>query len=154
MGDASYLVDSNVLLRWVQPAAAGYSLARAAVNQLRDEGCSLYFTSQNLGEFWNVLTRPTGANGFGLTPQEADRSAQEIEERLQLLPDSIEVHREWRRLLVDHAISGVQVHDARLAAAMRVHGLGYILTFNARDFVRFPGIHAVPPSDLATGPLP
>ncbi len=33
------------------------------------------YTSQNLGEFWNVLTRPIDRNGFGLTPAEANDRA-------------------------------------------------------------------------------
>jgi hypothetical protein len=31
---------------------------------------------------------------------------------------------------------GVQVHDARLVAAMKVHGVTRILTINIRDFSR------------------
>ena len=27
---------------------------------------------QNIAEFWNVCTRPTGKNGLGLTPQETE----------------------------------------------------------------------------------
>ena len=60
-----------------------------------------------------------------------------------MLPDSLAVHEEWRRLLVTHGVSGVQVHDARLAAAMRVHGVKRILTFNDRDFTRFTHIEAI-----------
>jgi predicted nucleic acid-binding protein len=43
----------------------------------------------------------------------------------------------------------VQVHDARLAASMMVHGVRRILTFNARDFTRFTAIEAVDPAQLA-----
>jgi predicted nucleic acid-binding protein len=45
---------------------------------------------------------------------------------------------------------GVQVHDARLAAAMRVPGIQRILTFNERDFARYPDIQAVHPQALLT----
>jgi len=60
-------------------------------------------------------------------------------------PTSLAVHEEWRKLLVSHVVSGVQVHDARLAAAMRVHGVKRILTFNDRDFARHPDIEAIHP---------
>jgi predicted nucleic acid-binding protein len=50
---------------------------------------------------------------------------------------------------VDHRVSGAQVHDARLVAAMRVHGVKRILTFNTRDFTRFTGIEAIHPADLS-----
>jgi predicted nucleic acid-binding protein len=62
-----------------------------------------------------------------------------------VLPDSLAVHEEWRRLLVMHSVSGVQVHDARLVAAMRVHGVKHILTFNDKDFARYADIEAVHP---------
>ncbi len=46
---------------------------------------------------------------------------------------------------VAHSVRGVQVHDARLAAAMRVHGIPYILTFNGSDFERYSGIGIADP---------
>jgi predicted nucleic acid-binding protein len=66
-----------------------------------------------------------------------------------MLPDDPAVHLVWRKLLVAHAISGVQVHDARLVAAMHVHGVKRILTFNARDFARFGDIEAIHPLQMA-----
>lgn len=46
-------------------------------------------------------------------------------------------------MLVSHNVSGVQVHEARLVAAMRVHGVGRILTFNAEDFARYTDVEAI-----------
>jgi predicted nucleic acid-binding protein len=40
----------------------------------------------------------------------------------------------------------MQVHDARLIAAMTVHGINNILTLNTRDLARYPGINALEPS--------
>lgn len=62
---------------------------------------------------------------------------------MSLLPDSGEVYREWRRIVVKHKVFGVRVHDARLAAAMYVHGVSYILTLNVADFSRFEGLTAL-----------
>ena len=44
---------------------------------------------------------------------------------------------------------GVQVHDARLVAAMKIHGINHILTLNVGDFKRYQteGIKAVTPQD-------
>jgi predicted nucleic acid-binding protein len=39
-------------------------------------------------------------------------------------------------------------HDARLFAAMNVHGVGRILTFNTDDFTRF-GIEVLHPSSVS-----
>lgn len=54
---------------------------------------------------------------------------------------------EWRRLVVQHNVPGVKVHDARLVAAMNVHNVPRILTFNAGDFLRY-GIEVIEPQSL------
>jgi predicted nucleic acid-binding protein len=109
----------------------------------------LCYTSQNVAEFWNTCTRPVDRNGYGLSPQDADHTARSFEERLRLLPDSLAVHEEWRRLLVAHGVSGVQVHDARLVAAMHAHEIKHILTFNGKDFARYTDIEAVHPRNIS-----
>jgi predicted nucleic acid-binding protein len=149
MAGERYLIDSNILIRWVQTGDPGYPVADGALDRLILSDADLFYTSQNLGEFWNALTRPANRNGYGLSPVEANRCAISVESRLRLLPDGLAVHQEWRRLLVDYSVSGVQVHDARLVAAMRVHGVKRILTFNTKDFTRFAGIEAVHPIDLS-----
>jgi predicted nucleic acid-binding protein len=143
MAATQYLVDSNILLRWVKPDHSDYPLVVSAIEAIVRRGDALGYTSQNVGEFWNACTRPVDRNGDGLSPQETDRRAKFFEKKLRLLPDSLAVHGEWRRLIVAHDVAGVQVHDARLAAAMRVHGVPRILTFNDRDFARFPGIEVI-----------
>lgn len=145
MAETPYLVDSNVLLRWVKPNHSDYPVIVSATDAILKRGGVLCFTSQNVGEFWNACTRPVNRNGYGLPPDETDRLDKFFEERLRFLPDSLAIHEEWRRLLVAHRVSGVQVHDARLVAAMRVHQVEYILTFNDEDFSRYPEVHAVHP---------
>lgn len=145
MSNALYLLDSNILIRWIQPDDHDYALVKSALDLLLQQQSILCYTSQNLAEFWNACTRPMDRNGYGLTPQEADHRARILESHLRLLPDSIEAHQEWRRLLVTHNVSGAQVHDARLVAMMRVHGVQRILTFHVADFRRYTDIQAVHP---------
>lgn len=94
------------------------------------------------------MTRPVTRNGFGLTAVEAEKEVQAIEAGMTLLPDSEAVYREWRRIIVLYNVSGVQVHDARLAAAMRVHSLTHVLTLNVSDFQRFSGISPIHPESI------
>ena len=148
MAAEGLLVDTNILIRSVQTLDPSYPAITTALERLVRSRVGLFYTSQNLGEMWNALTRPITRNGFGLTSLEADRQARQIESTFLLLPDNPAVHEEWRKMLVDLEISGVQVHDARLVAAMRVHGLKRILTLNDRDFRRFFDIKAVLPQDL------
>ena len=110
-------------------------------------GARLCFTSQIPGEFRNASmltqstrlaqstrltrsTRPGDQNGFGLSTAEKDRIARVIERDFEFPPDSRDVQDGWRRLLLMHEIKGVQVHDARLAASMCVHGIAQLLTSN------------------------
>ncbi len=148
-----YLVDTNVLLRFVDRSHSLYSLIRIAVRTLRQDGYQLRVTAQNCIEFWNVATRPLERNGFGLTPPETERLLQLVERLFPVLPDSSEVYKEWRRLVVIFGVSGVQVHDVRLVASMRVNGISHILTLNVEDFKRYisEGIKAVALGDVGGG---
>ena len=145
MAETPYLVDSNILLRWIRPDHSDYPAIISAIDGILQRDGILCYTSQNVGEFWNTCTRPADRNGYGLSPVETDRRARFFEEKLRLLPDSLAVHEEWRKLLVTHKVSGVQVHDARLVAFMRVYGVRSILTFNDRDFARYTDITAIHP---------
>ncbi len=119
-----------------------------ALARLAGEGAILYYTHQNIAELWNAMTRPIARNGLGLTAAEAEREVQAIESGMSLLPDGEAVYREWRRIVVQYGVSGVQVHDARLAAAMYVHAVNHILTMNVIDFSRFKGLTAVHPDTI------
>ncbi|MGB9147818.1 MAG: type II toxin-antitoxin system VapC family toxin [Acidobacteriaceae bacterium] len=149
MPDGAYLIDSNILIRWVKPDDRDYPLVNSVIEGLIRQRGRLCYTSQNLAEFWNACTRPPGRNGYGLSTNEADLRARVIENTLDILDDGPAVHREWRRLIVAYRVSGVQVHDARLVAAMHVHGVKRILTFNGRDFTRYPTVEALHPQSLA-----
>ena len=145
-----YLVDTNILLRILHRTDPRHAIVRGAARTLRINRHELHATSQNFTEFWNASTRPMHSNGFGLTPQETARLLRIAERLFPLLPDSPAIYPEWRRLVVEYSVSGVQVYDARLAAAMRVHNVSHILTFNISDFARYApeGIVAVDPTTV------
>jgi predicted nucleic acid-binding protein len=148
MAAVPHLLDTNALLRLAKRDDPEHALIKAAIDRLIDEGADLCYTPQNVVEFWNVFTRPRDRNGFGLTVADADRQAALIENLFTFLPDSDRIHPEWRKLVVHHGVSGVQVHDARLVAVMRVHGITHLLTLNQADFVRYQDITVVHPRDL------
>jgi predicted nucleic acid-binding protein len=148
MAGELYLVDTNILIRWIQSESSDFDVVNNAIQRIAMLGAIPCYTSQNLGEFWNVLTRPTDRNGYGLSVEAADSRTTDIEAAFRLLPDSPLVHQEWRELLVRFRVSGVQVHDARLVASMRVHEVRCILTFNTKDFKRFSDIEAVHPLQI------
>ena len=145
---SSYLVDTNILLRLSQPDSPEHKSIRSCADFLWAQGADLFYTSQNLAEFWNVCTRPADRNGFGFSISETDDRATLIEAKLNFAADSEATHREWRRIVVREGVSGVQVHDARLVAAMHVHRIGNLLTLNVQDFRRYGDIVVVSPQDL------
>ena len=148
MALASCLVDTNVLLRATRRADPQHQVASTSLGRLANQGTLLYYTPQNIAELWNTMTRPAARNGLGLSAAEADREVRAIETGMILLPDNEAIYREWRRIIVQHGVLGVQVHDARLAASMMVHGVTSILTFNVADFSRFSGLTALHPSNI------
>jgi predicted nucleic acid-binding protein len=103
---------------------------------------------QNVSEFWNVCTRPADKNGLGFTVSQTNTELSKTEQIFDLLPDTIEVYRNWRELVVNHSVYGIQVHDAKIVAAMKAYNIEKLLTFNAKDFKRYADIKAVKPKDI------
>jgi predicted nucleic acid-binding protein len=143
----SVLVDTNILLRRTQPDHPNHAVAVESVARLLSVGELVYFTFQNISEFWSVATRPIEKNGLGFPAALVLSEVEKIERLLTLLPDSPVIYAEWKRLVVEHNVLGVKVHDAKLVAAMNVHRIPGILTFNTDDFTRY-GVEAVHPSSL------
>jgi predicted nucleic acid-binding protein len=148
------LVDTNVLLRWAQVTHPSYAVCRNAVDALVLRGDDLCIATQNAIEFWNVLTRPPERNGFGLNPEDAGVELATVELLFQVIPASPAFYPEWRSLVHHTRVRGVQVHDAHLAAVMRVSGVSHILTFNGGDFNRYQGITPIDPADVQPPPPP
>lgn len=144
----AYLIDTNLLLRSAEPAHPMFAQAVAAVETLLARDEDLYIAGQNLIEFWSVATRPRERNGLGMSAEQAEAELDRLEDWLPLLPDTPEIQGEWRRLVTTHAVVGVRVHDTRLVAAMLVHAVSHLLTFNVNDFQRYPGITVVHPQDV------
>ncbi len=144
------LADTNILPRRIHRSHPQHRLTRAAITRISERGDVLCITTQNLIECWAVRTRPVENNGLGLLPSAANRILTRIESAaFRLADDQDAVYPEWRRLVTHYGVSGKKSHDARLAAAMRVHAVTHVLTFNTDDFRRFEGILTIRPSDVA-----
>jgi predicted nucleic acid-binding protein len=142
------LVDTNILLRSVQPNHPFCSQATHAVSKLIRQKDTVFFCAQNIAEFWNVATRPADRNGLGMSPAEALQEVSNIEKSLTLLPDVPAIYSAWKQIVAAHQVRGVKVYDARLAAIMSVYAVESLLTFNPVDFERFASVRAIQPSSL------
>lgn len=144
-----YLLDTGILLRLVNREAAAHPEIRNAVRTLKSQGHVTVTTFQNLCEFWNVCTRPeTSRGGLGLSLDETPRRLRTLLRINALMPDSPDTFAIWQKIVVDQGVKGVQVHDAKLAALMTLHGVTHLLTLNQSDFLRYPGITAIMPQHV------
>jgi predicted nucleic acid-binding protein len=142
------LIDTNVLIFSLQQGHPWGEVSPRAIKLLLAADEAVCVLPQNIAEFWNVCTRPADKNGLGLTPQEAEKRLNSLDSILTVLHDTPAVYSHWRKLLVEHEVKGVQVHDARIAGAMQVHGIERLLTYNPRDFNRYAGITPVSPEAI------
>jgi predicted nucleic acid-binding protein len=147
------LVDTSVLIRALQPHHPLFISADRAIRLLPGRGRRLHIVAQNLIELWVVATRPLGENGLGMTPSDAAAELSRIKSMFLFLPETPAIYPAWEALVLKHAVSGKPSHDARLVAAMQVHGLTAVLTFDKTDFARFPGIQVIHPADVTAQPV-
>jgi predicted nucleic acid-binding protein len=143
------VVDTSILARVVNLDDPAHGTAAEALKKLRAQGETLVIAPQNIMEFWAVATRPAEARGgLGLSHESVKSAIARFTSSFRLLPERPDVFTEWLRLADRCVVSGRQVHDARLAAWMRVNDVQRVLTFNDRDFSRYPDIMAVHPREF------
>ncbi|MBL9166688.1 MAG: type II toxin-antitoxin system VapC family toxin [Verrucomicrobiales bacterium] len=131
------LVDTNILLRSIQPTDPLFGITLSALQILGRLTDRLAVVPQNLVEFWAVATRPRANNGLGLGPGEAAVEIEKILSAFQLFPETPLIFGEWMKIVTSFVVSGKDTHDARIVAAMKVHGIDRISTFDEADFGRY-----------------
>jgi predicted nucleic acid-binding protein len=150
----STLVGTSILTRTAQPGHPMHRPALDAMAELRRQGDTLCVVPQNLYELWVVSTRPTARNGFGLSPAQAHAELIRLRSLFTLLDETPAILPQWEQLVTQHQVMGKSAHDVHLVAAMMVHGIARILTFNTGDFQRYPGIAALDPQQVVASRPP
>ncbi|MDA8376677.1 MAG: type II toxin-antitoxin system VapC family toxin [Planctomycetia bacterium] len=140
------LLDTNVIvglsIKGSQPILA------KAIKKMRARGDEMFIVPQVIYEFWVVATRPEEKNGLGLRTEAVASLVDKIQDTFKLLDDSTKVYYQWFSLVKEKSVSGKPAHDARLVAAMAVHGLDAILTQNGNDFKKYNGMQILNPKNL------
>jgi predicted nucleic acid-binding protein len=80
-----------------------------------------------------------------MSPAEAQSELDTLLPPFKLLRDERIIFEIWKRLVLDHEVTGKRAHDARLVAGMLRHGISHLLTFNAPDFARYSEITTLEP---------
>ncbi len=135
----TYLIDTSILGRLANVSDVQHAVATHAVLELHRRGEVFHVTPQVMVEFRNVATRPVTVNGLGLSTADAEALAATFEARFLLLPETPDIYPAWKALVGAVGVIGKQVHDARLVAVCRVHGVTHLLTFNVAHFTRMTG---------------
>jgi predicted nucleic acid-binding protein len=141
------LVDTNVLVRAVQPNHADCSRAKEAVKAARLRGYVPCIVPQIIYEYWVVATRPVAENGLGISTADAASDVGQLLQQFRFFRDERAIFSRWQELVRQHNVQGKTGHDARIVAAMERHNVRYLLTFNIQHFRRFSNISVIHPHD-------
>ncbi len=142
------LVDTNILLRMAEPAHSQQKIAHQSTQALLARAEKLIIVPQILYEFWVAATRPIAQNGLGWTSIVADAELAKAQNIFELIDETPSVLTQWRGLVTQQNVLGKSAHDAHVVAAMIVHGISTILTFNKADFLRYSTVNAITPDEV------
>ena len=129
-------LDTNILVYSLDLSAENRQKHRTSLEILRPTSKEILCISpQVIGEFYAVVTRPSGLVN-PLTPQETVTRIERLlqMQHIELLSMSDEVFKRWIELLKTNPVTGAKVFDLIHVATMMVHGIKSIYTFNEDDF--------------------
>lgn len=138
-------VDTNVLVYAHREDAPFHAAAAGRIAELAEGSATWAIPWPCLHEFLAIVTHPR----IYVPPSPLSRALEQVDAWLEsptlaLLAESAEHWPTLRALLVGGRISGPRVHDGRIAALCRQHGVRELWSAD-RDFSRFPGISVVNP---------
>jgi len=85
---------------------------------------------------------------MGMSQSDADNELTKLKSLYAVFADEATILPMWERLVTTYGSAGKQNHDARLVAAMLVHKITLLLTFNKSDFTRYSDITVVTPQEV------
>src|SRR5262249_32198659 len=138
-------VDTNILIYAHREDSPFHKPAATCVAELAEGVATWAIPWPCLHEFHSIVTHPK----IYAPPSPLERAIEQVDAWLQsptvtLLAETSEHWSTLRRLLVEGHVSGPKVHDARIAALCRQHGVRELWSAD-RDFGRFPALSVVNP---------
>lgn len=101
----SILIDTNLLLRSVQPSHPMYASAVRALARLMEWEEALVVSIQNIAEFRNTATRPESNNGLGLSIEETQDGLSKLESFFGVLHEDAASYAAWKTLVTENRSS-------------------------------------------------
>ena len=138
-------IDTNILVYAHRRESPFYEVASKRVIELGQGTAAWAIPWPCLHEFLNVVSH----RRVYVPPTPLERAVDQIDiwlesPSLALLTESPAHWTTLRAILVESVITGPRVHDARIAALCRQHGVRELWSAD-RDFSRFPGLTVVNP---------
>jgi toxin-antitoxin system PIN domain toxin len=138
-------VDTNILVYAHREDSPWHSRAEASVRGLAEGAESWAIAWSCIHEFLAIVTHPS----IYKPPTPLEKALEQVEAwlkspSLQVIGEAPDHWAELSFLLRDSHVVGPKVHDARVAAIIKGHGIVEIWSVD-RDFSRFKGIRVVNP---------
>lgn len=138
-------VDTNILVYAHRVESPHFDKAFSRLKELAESRAAWAIPWPCLHEFLGVATHPRIHN----PPTPIDVALEQVEiwfqsPRLALLAESEHHWSELRAIIKAGRVTGPRIHDARIAAICRQHGVRELWSVD-RDFSRFPGLATVNP---------
>jgi len=133
-------LDTNILVHAHRADASLHDRARAVVAEVAESPVPWGICYHGLVEFYGVVTR-SGLWDVASTPEQALAQIDAWQESpsLRVLHDTHESLGILAELAVAGRVHGAMIHDARIVACCRTHGVHELFTVD-RDFSRFPSL--------------
>jgi len=135
-------VDTNLLVYAHREDAPWHDAACVRIAELAEGQQSWAIPWPCIHEFLAIVTHPR----IYFPPTPLDKAIDQVEAWIEspslvLLSEAEDYWVQLRPILVSGRVSGPQIHDGRIAALCKEHGVTELWTAD-RDFGRFPGIPA------------
>jgi hypothetical protein len=133
-------VDSNLLVYAHREDSPWHDTAYARIIELSEGRAPWAIPWPCIHEFLAIVTHPR----IYAPPTPLDKAVDQVEAWIEspsvvLLSEAEDYWMQLRPVLVSGKVSGPQIHDARIAALCKDHGVTELWTAD-RDFGRFPDI--------------
>jgi len=131
-------VDSNLLVYAHREDSPWHDIAYARIVELAEGRAPWVIPWPCIHEFLAIVTHPR----IYAPPTPLDRAIDQVDAWIEspslvLLSEAEDYWMQLRPMLVTGRVSGPQIHDARIAALCKDHGVTELWTAD-RDFSRFP----------------
>jgi len=140
-------VDTNVLLSATDRSREDHTVCKNLIESAVASGIHLVASGQVFREYLVVATRPVAGNGLGLPPSDAVANVRTFQSYVHLLPEQEEVSHMLAKIVDATEIRGKRIHDANIAATMRVHRVTVVATANTSDYADLPEVHPLTPTE-------